>query len=69
MHQKAHLNQFKKVLKQKGTELLHYTLSTWLTKEKGVVGTQAQLRKIPIYEEIKTDKTDTNGKPVYKNIF
>ena len=53
-------------MKQTGTKLLHFTQSTWMSKGVGVVANQAQLRRIPEWEEIKTGKKDSEGNPIYK---
>ena len=53
-------------MEQTGTKLLHFTQSTWMSKGVGVVANQAQLRRIPEWEEIKTGKKDSKGNPIYK---
>ena len=50
-------------MKQTGTALLHYTKSTWLAAGRGIITTQAQLRRIPEAEGdyLKKNKGEINN--------
>ena len=58
-------------MKQKGTELLHYTKSAWLAAGRGIITTQAQLRRMPEAEGdyIKKNKGKINLSEMVDNIL
>ena len=51
----------KKIMKQTGTALLHYTKSTWLAQGRGTIVSQAQLRRKP---ESEGDYLNKNKKKI-----
>ena len=52
-----------KTIQQTGAPLLHYSSkSVWEKQGKGIVGQQAMLRRIDVYEEIKDAKAKKQGK-------